>query len=390
MIQKPFDQIEKADLDALVADSVAEGRTLDYKQALSGNSDGEKKELLADVSSFANASGGDLIFGMTETGGTATGAPGLAGINADSEILRLDACFRNGIEPRIPEVQIRVIEGFAKGPVLLIRIPRSWASPHMVTFKGTSRFFTRNNAGKHPMDMGEIRAAFALSESVPERIRNFRIERIGKVVADDTPVQLSDNPKIVLHLVPLSAFAVGTQLEVKAIYERRGSFHPISSGSDIIRYNVDGVISICSSDRDGKGPSGYCQVFRTGIVESVDARLIRAGREERWIPSLTFERELLRSTRMHIEALSEVGVVPPIVVTVSLVGVRGYEMAKPRGWDKWEATPIDRDELILPEILIEDFGDDIASAFRPIFDAAWNASGWQGSPYFNENGDWSP
>ena len=37
MIQKPFDQIEKSDIDALIENSVAEGRTLDDKQALHGN-----------------------------------------------------------------------------------------------------------------------------------------------------------------------------------------------------------------------------------------------------------------------------------------------------------------------------------------------------------------
>ena len=128
MIHRPFDQIEKADIEAFVADSVPEGRTLDFKELLPSNGDKDKKELPADVFSFANASGGDMIFGMTEADGAADDAPGLAGINNDAEILRLDSSIRNGIEPRIPGVRIRVIEGFAKGPVLLVRIPRSWAS----------------------------------------------------------------------------------------------------------------------------------------------------------------------------------------------------------------------------------------------------------------------
>ena len=43
MIAKPLEAIEPADIDQLVADKVAESRTLDYKEKLPGQSDSEKK-----------------------------------------------------------------------------------------------------------------------------------------------------------------------------------------------------------------------------------------------------------------------------------------------------------------------------------------------------------
>jgi hypothetical protein len=55
MIQKPLDRIEKADVDSLIANEEREDRALECKQALPTNSDDDKRELLADVSSFANA-----------------------------------------------------------------------------------------------------------------------------------------------------------------------------------------------------------------------------------------------------------------------------------------------------------------------------------------------
>jgi len=389
VISKPFDEIEKADIDAMIADGVAEGRTLDFKESLPGNGDGDKKEFLADVASFANASGGDLIFGVAESDGAAADAPGLAGINNDAETLRLDSSIRNGIEPRIPGVRIRAIDGFSNGPVLLIRIPRSWASPHTVTFKGTSRFYTRNNAGKHQMDVGEIRAAFDLSGSMPVRIREFRSERLGRIVAERAPVRLSVNPKIVVHLIPLTAFSVESGLDSETIYEHRGSFLPISGGSDLIRFNVDGVISISHMDRDGRGRAGYCQVFRSGIVESVDAYMIPTGRDRNLIPSSTFESEVVSSIQRYLDALKTLNVAPPVVVLVSLLGVDGFEMAVPLDWKKWEATPIDRDELLLPDVVIEEYSDRVAEQLRPILDAAWNSSGWKGSPHFDDDGKWT-
>ncbi len=65
--------IEKEeDLQALVDNSVLECKTIEYKQALPSNSESGKKEFLADVSSFANASGGDLIYGVSESKGNRT------------------------------------------------------------------------------------------------------------------------------------------------------------------------------------------------------------------------------------------------------------------------------------------------------------------------------
>ena len=60
---KPLDMLDESDLHALVDNQVPEGKDIDYKVVLHGNSEGEKKEYFADVPSFANALGGSLIFG---------------------------------------------------------------------------------------------------------------------------------------------------------------------------------------------------------------------------------------------------------------------------------------------------------------------------------------
>jgi predicted HTH transcriptional regulator len=87
MIDKPLGDIDSEDLQRLQVNGVAESRSLEYKQALPGGTDLERKEFLGDVSSFANATGGDLLYGVTEAreDGKPTGIPksvdGLAGIN---------------------------------------------------------------------------------------------------------------------------------------------------------------------------------------------------------------------------------------------------------------------------------------------------------------------
>jgi len=106
---KQIKSIEESDFQSLVNNQVLESKTIEYKESLPGNSDSDKKEFLADVSSFANASGGHLIFGIKETEGVPTELCGLELTNVDAEKLRLENTIRDGIEPRTPGVSIRAV-----------------------------------------------------------------------------------------------------------------------------------------------------------------------------------------------------------------------------------------------------------------------------------------
>jgi predicted HTH transcriptional regulator len=68
---KQLDSLNVDDLQALIDAGVSEGREIEFKVAV-GSADKDKREFLADVSSFANASGGDLLIGVAAKGGIAT------------------------------------------------------------------------------------------------------------------------------------------------------------------------------------------------------------------------------------------------------------------------------------------------------------------------------
>lgn len=206
MIPKILNSITKTDIESLVANQVHEGRTIEYKQILPGNGDEDKREFMADVCSFANAVGGDILYGVQENDGIPVVIPGLADFNEDKERLRLDNMIRDGITPRIQGVQMLAVPGFGKGPLFVLRIPRSWNGPHMVTFRGNSRFYGRGSAGKYQMDISEIRSAFQGAELLSEKIRQWRDGRIGRLVASDTPVPLAYPRGAVVHIIPLESF----------------------------------------------------------------------------------------------------------------------------------------------------------------------------------------
>jgi hypothetical protein len=393
---KTFDLIEKADIDALVTDEVREGRTLDYKETLPGGTDSEKTEFLADVSSFANASGGYLIFGIREKrdgDGKPTGIPeiaeGIAGINPDSETLRLESSIRTGIDPRVPGIRTKSISGFSKGPVLLMRIAKSWSSPHMVTFKNHSRFYSRSSNGKYALDVKEIRSAFALSELLPERVRRFRDDRLAKIVADETPISLDAAPKIVLQLLPIRAVDATAAFDMGSRGEEFIKVLPMHTcKATDWRYNFDGFV-VYTWDPPETASGGYVQVFRSGIVEAVDARLLKQREEKKYIPGTSYEQKLLAGLSAYLKALRDFEVEPPIFVLLSFVGVKGYKIATISAkFSHFKGYEIDRDLLLVPDILIEEYEIDVASVLRPAFDAVWRASGWERSMNYDKNDKW--
>ena len=63
LLGKPLASIAESDLEELIEHGIPEGKTVEHKRVLPGNADACKREFLADVSSFANAAGGHIIYG---------------------------------------------------------------------------------------------------------------------------------------------------------------------------------------------------------------------------------------------------------------------------------------------------------------------------------------
>jgi hypothetical protein len=388
MIPKPFDDVTKADIDNLVAQAQAERRTMEYKQDLPAPSRAQDKfEFLADVSSFANASGGDLFFGVEDqrdTDGKPTGipkgAPGLTLTNPGADALALEQSANANIAPRIPGLRIKVIPGFPGGNVvLLVRVPQSFASPHMVKNGDWGRFYTRANQGKQILDVQQIRAAFALSENISQRLRSFRAERLAAVVAGETPVPLKAGPKVVLHLVPLRALDPTTRADLHAVANRPEALRPMYSLSWGRRYNFDGVVC-----RDAD--CSYAQFFRSGAIEAVDTRVLVNRDASKLLAAPVLEKELMEALGRCLRLYKDIRVEPPVFVLPALLGVRGYFV--PFGEFNDTQGEFDRDNLVLPDDLVDDVSADPATVLRPAFDAMWQASGWEGCRHYKKDGTW--
>jgi hypothetical protein len=386
---KPLDLLEESEIRALLDDEVPESKVIDYKRSLPGPSDLEKKEFLRDVSSFANASGGHLLYGIDEENGVPVRICGLSDIDPDHEILRLESMVQTGIAPRIPGISMRAVPLSGGGSVIVVRIPRSWASPHMIT-KGSSRFYSRNSAGKYPLDVFEIRTAFSLTGTAVEMMREHRSSALGRIVAAETPAPLGDGPKIVFSIIPFAAFEPSSSFDVSSLVRDyrsgRGALPlPLTGLFSGWRYNFDGLLTY-----DDRG--SYTQVFVSGIVEAVDSVILGDRSKdlgEKTIPSLRYESALLEALPRYTSMMERLGVEPPVFVMVSLLGVKGRSIlvCTPE-FSGNKDVKIDRDALIVPEITVESFGRKAEEVLRPAFDAVWRAGGWERSMNYDDEGRW--
>jgi len=125
LLHIPFADIAQKQLQGLIDAKVSEARDIEYKRDLYGNADADHAEWLADVSSFANTAGGDLIFGIEASKGIPSRFAPIAG-DIDQEILRLEQIARANLQPRLLGLQCRSIALVGGGHALMVRVPRSY------------------------------------------------------------------------------------------------------------------------------------------------------------------------------------------------------------------------------------------------------------------------
>jgi hypothetical protein len=386
VISKRLENIIFDDVQSLLDNEIRESKNLEYKSILPHDGESEKIPFLASVCALANTEGGDIVFGVKENKGIPVELLGLEVNDSDSEILRLENALQTGLEPRLTRFQSKVIEGPDKKLFIVLRIQKSWNSPHRVCFKEHSRFYKRNSAGKYPMDVSELRSAFIMSEQIAERIRNFKIDRVIKIKTDkELPVPLYNGGKVALHLIPLKAFTEKLLFEVNVENTVFNLLIPMGSTGWNRRYNLDGLVTY--SGLLGKDTTSYTQFFRNGIIEAVSA--LGAFSDKKIIPSQAYENDLIQACYSYFNFYKKIDVEGPIYFFISLLGVKEYEFAlnQSRFWH-CHRYPLDRDDILLPEGVIESFDVTPEKILHSYFNMIWNAYGLKQSFNYNQEGEW--
>lgn len=376
------------DLEQLVKDHVEESQTLEYKRDAYGTDDENRRELLRDVVSIANAYGGTLLIGIDEDEhGAATALPGIDG--ADVHLERTLGISLASIEPRITGLRMRAIPAPGGKAILCLSIPRSHRAPHMVMYKGLNQFWVRHDRQKGKMSVEEIGDAFLKTRTILEDLKSFLKHRRESVQAD-----FEAEPLILIGAGPMivqEEFVDIMDARVRKVLEQAPS---IRSGgwSEYLYESTGRLIPTLQGVKSGAKDNAELEIFRNGYLEArilIDDkfrdRVIQKTESPPTIycyPLIEYIVTFCHSLKAFREAI---GLQDPYVLSVALLNIKDFGLRKfgPRAFrysEYLERWP--RQDLIVPSVQVADFSDADKVA-EHIANRIWQAFGFENAPLFD-------
>jgi hypothetical protein len=259
--------------------------------------------------------------------------------------------------------------------------------------KTNQHFYLREGARKRQLDVPEIRGLFLRSESQAQRVRDFRTERISRILTGDGAPTLLPGAVLVMHLVPSDAAlglmqvdplhylpAAGTTTRYLPVLERN------AGGS--ARVNLDGALFLRHSSNEA-GVPGYALLFRNGFFETTQVfdsphRDYEDGRFN--LPSRGYEDACIRLVDRVRAELQHLEVSTEMTVMLTLLHANRVRVGLPAmHFGAHDDGLFDRQHVVLPDVLLS---ADVASelALKPVFDLMMQACGLPGSVNYDEQG----
>lgn len=133
----------------------------------------------------------------------------------------------------------------------------------------------------------------------------------------------------------------------------------------------------------------YAQVFRSGAFEAVDADIFTQMDGSKIVASTYVEQHILEVTARYFKTAKQIGTPLPLVVIITAIGLKGYGMATNSAWINMRPThTIDRNTLLLPDVLLEDYNTLADVLLKPLFDALWQSAGFPACQHYDKRGRW--
>lgn len=392
LYDKKIEDITIEDINSLIENSVCENKFMDYKRDLDINTDSEKKEFLADVSSFANSTGGDLILGIEEDSSDKipTKILGIPYDNDDKLIRKLEDLIRQSIQPIILNIEFRTIDIGEKKCILIIRIPQSLIAPHRVEFKGHNKFYTRNNKGKYQMDVNELRIAFNSGLDLENRIEEYKMDRYYELISNRYEKLKEDLPIFVIHYIPIFAMN-GTNSHILSFSQIKDTMNNCSSKA--LGYGTSKNITIDGITIEYKDEyiSSLAKYKNNGIIEKASTAFFMkqremGGRKIDCINGYQIVNKLLDDINEVKKYYEMTGITTPIIISCSILNAANYTI--PDSGFYQILNKIDKDILCINNIYLDDFNKNNEEILKPIFDSIWNACGYERCLAYDENGNY--
>jgi hypothetical protein len=111
--------------------------------------------------------------------------------------------------------------------------------------------------------------------------------------------------------------------------------------------------------------NAYTQVFRNGITEATSRNLLVTRQGQKLIPCGRLTNDVIEHIRSALAFYQTLNVLPPFTAMLTLTGIDDYEFATGAERGGFYTHPVDRDDLPLPAVIVQDFGARPVDICRP-------------------------
>jgi hypothetical protein len=232
--------------------------------------------------------------------------------------------------------------------------------------------------------------------SILADIRKHHQDQVAKIASATPPIPVLDGGVLVMHVVPFSAVDSIHPRSSDELFRRPERFPPIDTERpNDSKINHDGLLTGSNNHGLGKEQRAYVHVSRSGVVEAVDSSL--AIGEKKFIQLPKLQALIIRYSRLYTASLNAVGIVPPVAVIVSLVGVKGKRLLQDFIGNSFAVDIpfgalnddcVHFSEAIFETVPTED--NESARLLKPLLGHLANAAGLASPPCFDANGNYTP
>lgn len=371
------------DLEELLARQIQESDTIEYKQQMYGSSDEDKREMLRDITAFANNRGGHLLIGIVADEG---GIPTLiAGVESGTHVERITSSCLDNLEPRIIGLDVAEVKLSNQKVIVIVAIPESFNAPHMITFKGLNQFWKRHGRQKEKMTVWELQEAFEKRLRQIDRLEGFLLARRAKVLE-----AIGSTPSMVMSCCP----AFLRQEEMWNVLDR-GFRLVVSQGQGKINCGtpyptLSGIRADNSDPYWDDNPSRvteYLEVFRSGYIEyslgfphrKEDDSVFASLHDIPYI--VDFAQFVRRLYQMYLP-------MTPLLVRFSIYNAKGMWLAAESHRSEERNVRCQQQHLEIEHIYVHDLSQDAKLLPKRICDRLWQAFHRDRCPFFDDEGNY--
>jgi len=379
----------------LVSEKYCEGDSLDFK-AIVKFDDPEGtgiRDFLKDIVSFANHRGGYIIIGIGELKEKKDQAGDVVAVTDCEKLARRcrDLCNEH-IEPRLWGLEIQSIPFEGADGAVVIKVPRSFHAPHMITFNNLNQFWIRGGRENRLMSVEEIKYACRITQNIFQDLNEFLEDRRRAFQAElpQYPViRTTATPLLVEEdVVDIQNEAIRLALTNPPSYDEKNWCIKCENVVPSL-YGLDGFNSYHKS-------FGKCALFRNGHFEWVrraESLLDPTFTKKIGLMPIALTGFIVNFHRIAWHLYNLISLSVPIVVAVEFYGLGSTLLAghliRFEPYDDWRELRNDKDKqrlIIGPRQVYLTQSPGIVS--KDLCNILWNAYSFEKAIHFTDTGEW--